>query len=88
MKRNSITTTLHICIFFLEWSWSMNKKDLQYISRHRHFDFFVLQKNENVISFENAGASVNGINYEYTNFDQRLEAGDFTFKSIKIITWN
>lgn len=78
--------------FVLEFSSNLIIKDnldslserLKQAREFRMVDFYILQKKNKVVTFYNKQNNPDELNQEYANFNQFVENGDVTFKTIQI----
>lgn len=50
-------------------------------------DFYILQKNSEVLFFENKSGNVAELNHNYVNFNTFIDVNDITFKTVKLMDY-
>ncbi|MEN0060036.1 MAG: hypothetical protein AAGB31_14440 [Bdellovibrio sp.] len=50
-------------------------------------DFYILQKDQQVVFFENNTGKVEDLNHNYTNFNRFMDYNGLTFKTIKVLSY-
>ncbi|WP_374076670.1 hypothetical protein [Bdellovibrio bacteriovorus] len=63
------------------------RDQLQQARKLKLIDFYILQKEQEVLFFENKSGKVEDLNHNYVNFNTFIEHGNITFKTIKLLDY-